>query len=275
MSLISVSELSDRIGEPDLVVVDCRWYLGLPDNGQAAYVAGHIPTSAFADLETVLSGPTGGGRHPLPTPEAFGTAMARLGVTPRSTVVAYDDCGGAVAARLWWMLSDQGHSASYVLDGGIDAWIEAGGSLTAGVEPRGAGTVAIETRPWNHVAQLADVEDRSSQTVLVDVRASERYRGDVEPVDPKAGHIPGAINIPLSESLNGFRFHDAATIASQLAEAAIFPSSDVIAHCGSGVNACHFILAAEIAGLPRPRLFVGSWSEWSGTDRPISVGENP
>ncbi|MEZ5174875.1 MAG: sulfurtransferase [Acidimicrobiia bacterium] len=274
MPLITTEELRTRLGEDDLVVVDCRWYLDEPDRGPAAYAAAHIPGAVHADLDHDLSQAGGPGRHPLPDPATFDATLGRLGIGPASTVVAYDDAGGAVAARLWWMLTDQGHGAAFVLDGGLPAWVDSGGPVTDDVPDPGTGTANIATRSWGGVVTIDEVEHLPRGTVLIDARDPERYRGENEPVDPKAGHIPGAINLPLVGNLTDDRFNTPATITARFA-AATGASSNIIVHCGSGVTACHLILAATVAGLPRPRLFVGSWSEWSNTDRPVAIGPAP
>ena len=271
--LISPSELLAIIDSPGLVIADCRWYLGEPDAGPAAFDAGHLPGAVYVDLDRDLSGSEGGGRHPLPEPEDFDLTLASLGIGPTSLVVAYDDRGGAIAARLWWMLTDQGHANSRVLDGGLQAWVASGGPLRTGPNPRTseAKRAGVATRPWRHVVAIDEVA--AAPGGVFDARAPERYRGESEPVDPKAGHIPGAANLPLTVHLDDGHFKDTATIRSNL-EAHGF-DQDTIVHCGSGVTACHLILAAEVAGLPRPNLYVGSWSEWSSTDLPVANGTEP
>lgn len=275
MSLITAEELVRRAGEPHLAIVDCRWYLGQPGAGLAAYAGGHIPGSVHADLDSDLSGSSGGGRHPLPPPNEFDCTLGRLGITADATVVVYDDLGGAIAARLWWMLTDQGHDATFVLDGGLDAWKGAGGETTTEVPSPSQGTAGIALRPWKGIATIDEVSERHQDTILVDARAADRYRGVSEPVDPRAGHIPGAINVPLTENLDSGRFRSIGDLVNRFAEAGVEADTDVVVHCGSGVTACHVILAAEVAGFPRPNLYVGSWSEWSASERPISTGERP
>ncbi|MDA2979944.1 MAG: sulfurtransferase [Actinomycetota bacterium] len=275
MALITAEELTRRLGDPDVRIVDCRWYLGNPEGGRAAYLAGHIPTAVHADLDSDLSGIEGGGRHPLPSPEVFDRTLGKFGINSGTTVVAYDDLGGAVAARLWWMLTDQGHATTYVVDGGLDAWTSAGGTTTVAVPELSVGNAGIALQPWRHVASIGDIDTKDAHEVLVDVRSPDRYRGESEPVDKRAGHIPGAINLPLADNLKNSRFRSAQAIESRFSDAGVSSDTDVVVHCGSGVTACHVILAAEIAGLPRPRLYVGSWSEWSSTERPISTGSHP
>ncbi len=274
MPLISVHDLAQRLGEPGLVVVDCRWALNEPDHGRSAYRTGHIPGAVFADLETDLSGESGPGRHPLPEPDVFDLTLGRWGIDPGSAVVAYDDAGGSIAARLWWMLTDQGHAATYVLDGGIPAWIADGHPVESGEDRSVSGGAAgIATSPWAGVVTIQEVADRGP-SVVVDARAPERYRGDTEPIDARAGHIPGAINLPTAGNLDNGLFLGTRELRERYRDAGVVEPG-VIMHCGSGVTACHNILAMELAGLPRPLLYVGSWSEWASTDRPAAMGEAP
>ena len=273
--IISVAELAAQMDDAALRVVDCRWYLGEPDRGRAAFDAGHLPHAVYASLDEHLSGTEGPGRHPLPHPDVFARSMAALGIDHSHRVVTYDDRGGAVAARLWWMLRAQGFARVHVLDGGITAWTAAGLPVTEivgepfRVEP-------FSSVPWTGIVTLDDVVSRAPANALVDVRAPERYRGDSEPVDARAGHIPGAISLPLTDNLDdSTRLLGASAIRDRFASAGIDGGTHVIAQCGSGVTACHLILAAEVAGLPSPDLYVGSWSEWSSTDRPVATGPTP
>jgi protein-tyrosine-phosphatase/rhodanese-related sulfurtransferase len=190
-------------------------------------------------------------------------------------VVVYDDAGGSIAARLWWMLTDQGHTKSFVLDGGINAWIASGhGTETGDPNPAPKRAAGVATKPWDGIVSIAEVARRSDGTVLIDARAPERFRGDTEPIDPKPGHIPGAINIPTSENLVDGRFATSGQLRDRYADSGVSSSTKVMIHCGSGVTACHNILAMELAGFPRPSLYVGSWSDWSSTDRPVAVGNS-
>ena len=272
--LISAAELIDRLREPGVRVVDCRWYLMEPAGGREAFEAGHIPGAVYADLDRDLSAPSGAGRHPLPTPDAFAATMGRMGIDRSSFVVAYDDRGGAIAARLWWMLTSQGHDSATVLDGGIQAWRDLGGDLsTVVVDPVPA---VFDAQPWTGTVTIDEVADRRATATILDARDADRYAGDVEPVDPKAGHIPGAMSQPMTGNLGtDLRFHPPQVLQRRFDAMGIGERTHVIAHCGSGVTACHTILAAEIAGLPRPDLYVGSWSDWSSTDRPIATGPHP
>jgi thiosulfate/3-mercaptopyruvate sulfurtransferase len=272
--LITVNELAVALRDDEVRVVDCRWYLGEPEQGVSEYRRGHIPGAVYASLDDDLSGDEGPGRHPLPSPEEFGETLARFGITPSTRVVAYDDRGGAIASRLWWMLTDQGHKATSVLNGGLQAWVAAGHALATreGVPRRGD----FPTRPWQDVVSRGDVISRQDNTVLIDARSLDRYRGDEEPVDTKAGHIPGAISLPQEQNLTeDLGFLPPEFLRSRFTDVGILMSPDVIVHCGSGVTACHNILAMEVAGIHRPRLYVGSWSDWSAQDLPVATGEAP
>jgi thiosulfate/3-mercaptopyruvate sulfurtransferase len=274
-SIISVDGLAGVLHDHDTRIVDCRWYLGEPEAGREAYDDGHLPGAVYTSLDDDLSGTSGPGRHPLPSPAAFAASMATLGIDRSHRVVAYDDRGGAIAARLWWMGTAQGFPRIQVLDGGITAWRTAGRPLTRS-EPPVSPVPPFEARPWSGVATIDDVADRPDETVVLDARSLERYRGDDEPVDPKAGHIPGARSLPFTDHLDERdQILDAAVVRRRMAEVGVDESTTVIAHCGSGVTACHLILAAEVAGLPRPSLYVGSWSDWSSTDLPIRTGPQP
>jgi len=272
--LISPAELHAAM-DSDITVIDCRWYLGEPDAGIAAYDAAHLPGAMYCSLEADLAGHEGAGRHPLPSPDAFSKTMERFGVSPGRSVVLYDDRGGAVASRLWWMLTDQGHEHTSILDGGMQAWIEAGFALTTDIPiPPGAGR--FRARPWSGVIDRDGVALRAPSTAVIDARSAERYVGDEEPVDAVAGHIPGALSMPLTGNLDGsLRFLPAQALRARFLEAGISDSASVISQCGSGVTACHNILAMEIAGLGRPLLYVGSWSDWSTSDLPIAAGSAP
>jgi thiosulfate/3-mercaptopyruvate sulfurtransferase len=272
--LISASDLHTRLGEPDIVIIDSRWYIDDPDAGRVAYDEAHIPGAMFAHLDEDLATPDGPGRHPLPDHHAFGAFCGRVGINATTHVVVYDDRGGGIAARLWWMLRNQGHTSVSVLDGGLDAWHGNDGPLTdvvPHVEPE-----RFSTRPWTGTVDLTDVVHRSSETILTDARALERYRGDEEPIDPVAGHIPGAVPMPLTDNLNtDMTFMAPADLRDRFMAAGIDGSRPVMAHCGSGVTACHNILAMVIAGMPMADLYVGSWSDWSTAGMPAATGDDP
>jgi thiosulfate/3-mercaptopyruvate sulfurtransferase len=272
--LTTADELAHILSNADVRVIDCRWYLGEPELGVAEYRRGHIPRAMYASLDDNLSGRDGPGRHPLPSPRAFRETLARFGITPSTTVVAYDDRGGAIASRLWWMLTDQGHETTSVLDGGLQAWTASGHSLTTSEYQPPMG--AFETRFWRGTIDLEMVRARPGDAFLIDARSPERYSGDDEPVDPKAGHIPGAISLPLEGNLTEqLAFLSATALHRRFVGPGIEDSDDVIMHCGSGVTACHNILAMEVAGFKRPKLYVGSWSDWSSHDLPVATGDAP
>jgi thiosulfate/3-mercaptopyruvate sulfurtransferase len=279
--LVDADWLEARVTERDasVVVADVRWYLD-GRSGHDAFVSGHVPGATFVDLETVLASDptTGAGRHPLPDPGVFAGALGRLGIGEDVLVVTYDDAGGAVAARLWWMLRAIGQDAA-VLDGGLGAWT---GALETGPGVARA-TVARTPVPWPRAAiasadEVAAVSERRVTGVrLLDARAPERFRGEVEPIDPRAGHIPGAVNAPVSGNLDPDtgRFRPPEELRVRYLGLVGEPAQEVIAYCGSGVNACHTLLALEVAGLPSGRLFPGSWSEWSARgDRPVATGKD-
>lgn len=273
-TIMSADELKRRIDREDTVVIDCRWYLGRSDAGVEAYRAGHLPGAVHASLDADLSSSVGPGRHPLPPPEAFAETCASFGITPSTTVVAYDDVGGAAAARLWWMLTNQGHRATFVLDGGIQAWLGSGGALdTAAPTPtRGH----IDPRPWSKTVDRNDVRDRRRDTVVIDARNGERYRGEGDSVDAAAGHIPGALSMPVSQNLNDdLTFRSSSELVEYFAAQGITSETDVYSQCGSGVWACHNILALGIAGMSDADLYVGSWSDWSSAGYPVVTGEHP
>jgi thiosulfate/3-mercaptopyruvate sulfurtransferase len=272
-TLIDAATLHGRLDDPALVVVDARFNLFDVDEGRKAYLDAHIPGAVYVHLDDDLSGPplTDAGRHPLPSPEALEALFSRLGIGPDAQVVAYDQRDGMVAARLWWMLRYMGHEAVAVLDGGWNAWTAAGYATVGGEESRAAGLFRGSPRR-DRLVTLDDVADAPR---LVDCRDPRRYRGEEEPLDPIAGHIPGAVNRFHRENLDADgRFLPAAELASGL-ESLLggTPAAEAVFYCGSGVTACHGLLAACHAGLGDGRLYVGSWSEWcSDTRRPIATG---
>jgi thiosulfate/3-mercaptopyruvate sulfurtransferase len=277
-TLIRVDELQRHLAAPNLVIFDCRHDLMKPDAGAQAYAHGHIPGARFAHNDTDLSGPKTGrtGRHPLPDAGVFMSWLGRNGVDAGKQVVAYDHAGGASATRLWWMLRHWlGHERVAVLDGGWEAWVKAEGPVTAEL-PRIAATRFSGTpRPvWVDVDYVRSHLNDPDVTV-VDARSPERYRGETEPIDPVAGHIPGARNRLYKENLDASgRFKPAAMLRAELTALLDGRRPDQIVHqCGSGVSACHNILAMEIAGLTGSRLYPGSWSEWcADPSRPVARG---
>jgi thiosulfate/3-mercaptopyruvate sulfurtransferase len=266
--LVDADWLRAELGEPGLRVVDCRWKLGRPGAGRAAYLDGHIPGAAFLDLDEDLSDPPGErGRHPLPAPERFQAAARRAGVSSGSRVVAYDEDGTGGAARLWWLLRHFGHGAAAVLDGGLAEWRASGGPLEPGQAESAAGDFTLRERT-DDTADAGEVERGALS--LVDARAPDRYAGRSEPIDPVAGHIPGAANVPFAELAPGGRYLPAAQLRERLDRAA--GDAELVAYCGSGVSACTVVLAAEVAGRPA-RLYPGSWSEWCARGGPAETSE--
>jgi thiosulfate/3-mercaptopyruvate sulfurtransferase len=257
--LVDVRRLSEDLAQPNLRVVDCRWKLGQPGAGREAYLEGHIPGAAFLDLDTDLADPPGErGRHPLPDAARFEGAVRAAGISAGTRVVAYDEAGEGGAARLWWLLRHFGHDAVAVLDGGLAAWRAEGGELEAGAKHHPAGDFSAVPR-GDDIASAEEIE--AGGLTLIDARAPERYEGRVEPIDPVAGHIPGAANAPFAELAPGGRYLPPAALGERLGRAGADSSSEFVAYCGSGVTACTLVLAAELAGL-RARLYPGSWSEW-------------
>lgn len=277
-TLIDTASLQAALGDPNLVVIDCRFDLADTASGERAWRVAHIPTAHYAHLDRDLSDPTraGCGRHPLPSAATFCARLAAWGVTPGHQVVAYDADHSMLAARLWWMLRALGHRNVAVLDGGIAAWKAANAPLESRTPHAGGGHYSAEFDP-DKIATAAEVETRTAagEILLLDARAGERFRGEVEPLDPRAGHIPGARNRPylLNLAANN-QFLPAATLVAEftaLLEGR--PAADVVHMCGSGVSACHNLLAMEHAGLAGSRLYVGSWSEWvSVPERPVALG---
>jgi thiosulfate/3-mercaptopyruvate sulfurtransferase len=261
--LISSEALVPLLGT--LTLLDVRWQLGRTD-GHEQYLAGHLPGAAFVDLEAELADPphTGtGGRHPLPSAERFSSLMRAHGVSSDRPVVVYDATAGLAAARAWWLLRYFGHPAVQLLDGGLSSWhgpLEEGPALSTPGDFEG-------TPGHMRVLDASEALRVAAQGTLIDARAPERFRGENEPVDPVAGHVPGAINIPTAANLADGRFKPAVELA------AIYPSSgEVGVYCGSGVTAAHDVLALELAGV-RAALYAGSWSEWvSDPARPVATG---
>ena len=264
--LISTAELAAQLSGPDWLVADCRFELGKPEVGALAWRAGHIPGAVHVDLEHDLSAPVtpSTGRDPLPPIAAIAATFSRLGIGDETRVVCYDAGPGAYAARFWWMLRWLGHDAVAVLDGGFAAWIAEGRPVSTDVPERGPAHFVPRPRP----GMVCDAETVSRSLArgetLVDVRGAERFSGSVEPIDAIAGHVPGAVNLPFLENLgaNG-RFRAPAEIAELWqSRTAVTPGRAPICMCGSGVTACHGLLALEAAGIPGGRLYAGSWSEW-------------
>lgn len=254
--LISVTDLRESLG--DVTILDVRYRMGGPA-GPAEFATGHIPGAVYVDLDAALASPPGeGGRHPLPDPAVFEAAMRAAGVSEDRPVVVYDDWSGLAAGRAWWLLRYHGHPDVRVLDGAWPAWREAGGEVQAvTVTPEEGDFTA---RPG--AMPMVEAGDVLGVPVLVDARAPERYRGETEPIDPVAGHIPGAVNVPTTTNLGpDGRFRPADQLRALYAAAGVTGEEDVAVYCGSGVTAVHDILALEVAGIPAA-LYPGSWSGW-------------
>ena len=262
----------------DLVLVDVRWKLGAPGAGAAAYAAGHLPGAFFADVDRDLAAPPSPalGRHPLPSAKAFQAFAEAAGIGDATRVVAYDDQGGATAARLWFLLRYFGHDTGAVLDGGVQAWVAAGHPLSkAASTPARATFYAVA-----HPELLASADEtaalaRDPAALVVDARAPERYRGEVEPIDARPGHIPGTRSLPFAGNLADGRLLAVDALKARLVAAGL-ADKPTVAYCGSGVTACHDLWAAAVAGVPVPRLYAGSWSQWAAdANRPVSSGAEP
>lgn len=265
-TLIDTETLAGLLAEPQVAVVDCRFDLADTGWGERAYFAGHIPGAVYAHLDRDLSGPKTGsnGRHPLPEPGQLALTLGRLGIDAGVQVVAYDQDSGMYASRLWWLLRWLGHDAVAVLDGGFARWVAEQRETEPGSAHRPARVFSGSPRDA-HVASVAEVASlvASHEARLVDARAPERYRGDVEPLDPVAGHIPGAVNRFFQRNLVDGRFRSPEDLRQELRETiGDVPAEQVVCYCGSGVTACHNLLAMEHAGIRGARLYPGSWSEW-------------
>ena len=278
-NLISAQDLHDRLNDPDLVtdlvIIDTRFDLQNPAGGRQDYEAGHVPGAVYMDLDKDLSAPPGehGGRHPLPDMQRFANTLERAGVSNSSFVVVYDDSSGVFAGRLWWMLRYSGHDAVRVLDGGLGAWRAAGYETSAEVSAVEEGVFTLDLRP-EMVADMREVREKleDPNTLLVDARGAERYRGDTEPMDKRAGHIPGALSLPFAGNLQEGRFKDAGALKERFED--LGEAEEIIVYCGSGVSAAHDLLAMDEAGLKNTRLYVGSWSDWSSyDDLPVATGD--
>ena len=277
-TLISTADLAAHLGDPSFVIVDVRHDLSQPERwGEDAYRKSHIPGARFVHLDRDLSAPKSGtnGRHPLPAPEVAAATFGRLGIGAGAQVVAYDAQTGVFASRFWWMLRWLGHDAAAVLDGGFDKWTREGRPVTSDAAQVVPATFAIRrVEPVVDAdAVLASLGDRS--LTLIDARAPERYRGEVEPMDPVAGRIPHSLNRPASQNLGPqMTFKPAATLRTEFERLLAGTPADRVVHsCGSGVTACHNLLAMEVAGFPPTRLYPGSWSEWSADpSRPTEKG---
>ena len=280
-TLIGTTALADLLAhDSTVVVVDCRFDLADTEAGSRGYLAAHVPGAVYAHIDRDLSGPKTGlnGRHPLPSPEVLCETLGRVGIAAGTQVIAYDQDSGMYASRLWWLLRWMGHDAVAVLDGGLAAWMRDGRPTVSGVESRPR--VAFHGSARSDLTATADALPAfvaMPDARLVDARAPERFRGDVEPLDPVAGHIPGAVNHFFQWNLADGQFQAPDALRTRLvASIGDVDGSDVICYCGSGVTACHNLLALEHAGLTGARLYPGSWSEWvADPSRPVARGDNP
>ncbi|MEN2673967.1 sulfurtransferase [Herbaspirillum huttiense] len=280
-TLISASELKSRAQYLNIVVVDCRHDLTNPAYGREAYAAGHLPQARFAHLDELLSGPKTDaagrfhGRHPLPDRQQFVQAMRDLGINNDTQVVAYDAHGGMYAARLWWLLRWIGHSDVAVLDGGMAAWQALGETLTSETPaPAAPGNIQDLSSLVKTVDAQALLDNLKSQTLqVVDARAPDRFRGENETIDAVGGHIPGAKNRFFKDNLQADGHFKSATQLREEWLSVVGDPQAAVMQCGSGVTACHNLLALEVAGLPGAHLYPGSWSEWSSDpQRPVATG---
>lgn len=278
-TLVDTETLSRHLDDPRWVVVDCRFVLTDPEAGRRAYAAGHIPGARYAHLNEDLSSPItpGTGRHPLPFPNALAEKLGRWGIDKTSQVVAYDDSFGAMASRLWWLLRWLGHEAVAVLDAGYPKWVREKRLVTA--EPPKIQPAqfhpTINNSMWVDADYVMEMT-RAQNGLLLDARTEERFRGEVEPLDKVAGHIPGASNLPYEDNLDFTSefMSDEALREHYQSVLGKVPPEKVVHMCGSGVTACHSILAMEHAGLSGAKLYAGSWSEWiTDPARPVARGE--
>ena len=269
--LLSPEALS---ADPSIVVFDCRFSLADADAGRRAYDAGHIPGARFADLEQDLSGPPGrGGRHPLPDRDALAESLRAWGVDDDTMIACYDDSSGAVAGRFWWLVRWLGHERVALLDGGLAAWIAAGfGTDADRVEPAPGNFTAREA--LTRCCSAEDLEHGAGQ--LLDARESVRFRGESEPIDTVAGHIPGAVCAPFAENLADGKLKSPDALRARFRALDVDAGSDIVCYCGSGVTAAHNILALLVAGFAEPALYPGSWSGWiTDPERPVATGAGP
>ena len=279
--LISASELLARVRDGDrrLRIVDVRWVLGKPGAGRDAYRDGHVPGAIHLDLDDDLADHDGfgaPGRHPLPSPAETARRLGAAGIGDDTFVVAYDDVGGWVAARLWWMLDNLGHADVAVLDGGVAAWTAAGGTLETGDAPPPAPRDLHLDGEWHGVIDREELKTRLGSVVLLDARGAPRYRGETEPVDPVAGHIPTAVSAPYDGNLADGRFRTPDELAARFRDLRADGSTGpVVTSCGSGTSAIHHTIAMRLAGLPDPILYVGSYSDWSRSGEPVLTGPDP
>ncbi len=283
MALISTSELAARLGDPKLRILDARWYLDPARQGIDAYVAGHIRGAFFADIENDFAGPGGRrggplGRHPFPPPGQIQNVIRLFGITPGVQVAVYDDAAGSIASRVWFVLRAYGFDECAVLDGGITKWIAEGREITD--QPPSISTMTdfvVTPRP-DRVLSKAEFLAEKDRRLVLDARIEERYRGDTEPIDPRAGHIPGSLNAPYTRNLTAGAnpvFRPASELRAHFESLGVREDNEPVVYCGSGVTATHDLLALHVAGF-KGQLYAGSWSEWSSDPNlPVATGDQP
>jgi thiosulfate/3-mercaptopyruvate sulfurtransferase len=278
-NLIRAKDLEKQLTNPDLRIVDTRFALTDPAQGYRDYLEHHLPAAIYFDLDKDLSSvkQKHGGRHPLPAMSEFVKKLGERGIDNSSQVVIYDDAANMYAGRMWWLLRYAGHDRVQVLDGGFSSWLEAGLAVSADLPTYPVSTFKLNLRP----EMLVDVDYvrrnlENPEVLLIDARSSDRYRGENETLDLKAGHIPGALSLPFAGNLNGKFFKPVAELKERFAEYELDEAEEIIAYCGSGVSANHNMLALEEAGIQGVKLYAGSWSDWSSYDEnPIATSEEP
>lgn len=279
--LVDAHWLARHAGDPGVRIADVRWYLA-GKRGADEYARGHLPGAVFLDLEQDLAAPRGAGpgRHPLPAADAFAQVLSRIGVGPSTLVVAYDDAGGAIAARLWWLLRYFGHGGGRVLDGGIAAWTASGYALTTDV-PTIDPTPPLALQPGSAGVvdkRAVDALRRDRDAVILDARAPERYEGRSEPIDARPGHVPGARSAPFAENVvaPGGAFLTRDVLERRYRARGALDAKKIVCYCGSGVTACHDLLALSLLGRDDALLYEGSWSDWSSDPSlPAATGPDP
>ena len=278
-TVVSTGILAEHLSDPNWVIVDCRFTLTDTEAGRRAYAAGHLPGARYAHLDEDLSAPKTGsnGRHPLPDPAVFAQTLGRWGIDAGKQVVVYDDSFGAMAVRLWWMLRWMGHDAVALMDGGLPKWQREKRPMTTDVPAVAPVVFVAQVREGMRVdANAVLAASGNAKELLLDARPEMRFLGEMEPIDPVAGHVPGAVNVPFDDNLDLGGTLLAADELREMYEGLLAgrKAEEVIHMCGSGVTACHNLLAMEIAGLPGAKLYPGSWSEWiADPSRPIATGE--
>ena len=273
--IVACGWLADHLDDPGIRLVDTRWFLGQPGAGKLRYEEDHLPGAVFLDLDDDLAASQGPGRHPLLTPDDLADLLGRHGIGTQHHVVVYDQGPGAIAARLWWMLRSVGHERVSVLDGGYGRWSGQDHPLTT--DPPHAVPTTYETGEGpTHTVDRDQLLDSLGTAQVIDAREPERYRGETEPIDSVAGHIPTALSAPVAENVGpDGTFKPTHVLAARFFEMGLDRDKPVVSYCGSGVTACHNLLALHIAGYPEGTLYPGSWSDWSAAGMPVAVGPDP